>query len=71
MFCQYMRKVGINTYYCPWMRLTHTGSYVFGGSLLDLAQLGASATADPEQIEKMKKNKKKSKGIELNLGEIK
>ena len=20
MFCQYMRKVGINTYYCPWMR---------------------------------------------------
>ena len=71
MFCQYMRKVGINTYYCPWMRLTHTGSYVFGGSLLDLAQLGASATADPEQIEKMKKNKKKPKGIELNLGEIK
>ena len=69
MFCQYMRKVGINTYYCPWMKLTHTGSYVFGGSLLDLAQLGASATADPEQIEKMKK--KKPKGIELNLGEIK
>ncbi len=69
MFCQYMRKAGIKTYYCPWMKLSHTGSYVFGGSLLDLAQLGASATADPEQVAKMKKKKKE--GIQLNLGEVK
>jgi len=40
---------------CPWMKLMHTGSYTFGGSLYDLAQLGASATADPDLIGKMKK----------------
>ena len=28
---------------------------MFGGSLLDLAQLGVSATADPVEIEKTKK----------------
>ena len=62
MFCQYMRKAGIITYYCPWIKLNHTGSYVFGGSLLDLAQLGASATADPTEVAKMKKKPKKMAG---------
>jgi len=55
MFCQWMTKVGIDTWMCPWMKLMHTGSYTFGGSLYDLAQLGASATADPDLIGKMKK----------------
>jgi hypothetical protein len=55
MFCQWMREVGVNTWLCPWMKLLHTGSYVFGGSLVDLAQLGASATADVNQIKRMKK----------------
>ena len=55
MFCQWMREVGVDTWLCPWMKLLHTGSYVFGGSLVDLAQLGASATADVNQIKKMKK----------------
>ena len=55
MFCQWMREIGVDTWMAPWMRLQHTGSYTFGGSLADLAQVGASATADPNQIEKMKK----------------
>jgi hypothetical protein len=55
MFCQWMREVGIETWLCPWMRLLHTGSYTFGGSLVDLAQVGATATADAEQIKRMKK----------------
>jgi hypothetical protein len=29
--------------------------YVFGGSLVDLAQIGAAATADPTQLKKFKK----------------
>jgi hypothetical protein len=33
----------------------HTGSYTFGGSLVDLAQIGATATADPDLIKNMKK----------------
>ena len=55
MFCQWMREVGVDTWLCPWMKLLHTGSYTFGGSLMDLAQLGASATADAKEIKKMKK----------------
>ena len=54
MFCQYMEKVGVSTYLCPWMRLVHTGSYTFGGSLADIAALGVSATADAESIKGMK-----------------
>jgi hypothetical protein len=38
------------------MKLQHVGTYIFGGSLPDLAQLGVSATADPEQL-KHKKQK--------------
>lgn len=55
MFCQWMSRVGVETWMCPWMRLLHTGSYTFGGSLADLAQLGASATADASEIKRMKK----------------
>lgn len=44
MFCQWSRKAGIKVWLCPWMNLTHMGSYMFGGSLADLAQVGASAT---------------------------
>ena len=55
MFCQWMQKVGVDTWMCPWMSLLHTGSYTFGGSLTDMARLGASATADPDEIARMKK----------------
>jgi hypothetical protein len=37
------------------MKLMHTGSYTFGGSLADLAKLGATATADPDLIKNMKR----------------
>ena len=56
MFCQWMQKIGVKTWMCPWMKLNHCGTHVFGGSLPDLAQLGASATADPDAIVNMKKN---------------
>lgn len=55
MFCQFMSDVGVPTYLCPWMKLMHTGSYTFGGSLADIAALGASATADLDSIKGMKK----------------
>ena len=55
MFCQWMQKIGVETYMCPWMKLLHTGSYTFGGSLIDIAQLGAAATADSDAIKNMKK----------------
>jgi len=54
MFCQWARKIDMKVWYCPWMNLQHMGSYVFGGSLTDLAQLGASATADIDKLGKQK-----------------
>ncbi len=54
MFCQYSRKAGVKTWMCPWMRLQHIGTYTFAGSLADLAQIGAPATADMKQVDKMK-----------------
>lgn len=55
MFCQWARKIGIKVWMCPWMRLTHMGSYMFGGSLVDLAHIGASGTADFNEVSKFKK----------------
>ncbi len=37
---------------CPFMKTQHQGSYVFGGSIMDLAQLGVSATADESMLKK-------------------
>ena len=44
MFCQWARKAGVKVWMCPWMKMTHMGSYLFSGSLADLAQVGAAAT---------------------------
>ena len=55
MFCQWVRNAGLKVWLCPWMKLQHVGSYVFGGSLVDLAQIGASATTDVSKLKKKKK----------------
>jgi hypothetical protein len=49
-FCQKAQQAGLSTWFCPWMKLQHVGSYIFGGSLADLAQIGAAATADPGNL---------------------
>lgn len=59
MFCQWMSKIGVETWLCPWMKMVHVGSYHFGGSLPDLAALGVSATADEAVLKKSKKKKGK------------
>lgn len=53
-FCYDSQALGLKVWLCPWMKLNHVGTYVFGGSLADLASLGVSATADPEQLKKTK-----------------
>jgi len=55
MFCYNVQKMGGSVWMCPWMELKHIGSYVFGGSLADLAQAGVSATADLKEMKKVKK----------------
>ncbi len=59
-FCQNARKLGLKIWLCPWMRLSHFGSYSFGGSLIDLAQIGVSATADVDKLGGHQKKKKKT-----------
>lgn len=56
-FCYHVTKMGGKNWLCPWMKLQHVGSYIFGGSLVDLAQIGASATADISKLNKKKKDK--------------
>jgi hypothetical protein len=51
-FCQKIQELGMRTWFCPWMKMHHVGTYVFGGSLADLASIGAPATADPGQLKK-------------------
>lgn len=58
MFCQYVRKMGSKVWMAPWLQLKHTGTFIFGGSLLDLASIGAAATADVNKI-RPTSNKKK------------
>jgi len=46
-FCQKIQELNLKTWFCPWMKMQHVGTYIFGGSLADLASIGAAATADP------------------------
>jgi hypothetical protein len=55
LFCQNVRKIGLQVWLCPWMHLQHAGFYTFGGKLPALASVGASATADPSLLGKNKK----------------
>lgn len=50
MFCQYLQRAGGKVWLIPWVKLQHTGTYVFGGSLIDIAMIGQSATADPSVL---------------------
>ena len=51
-FNQKCHDIGVKTYLCPWMKLSHAGTYIFSGSLIDLAASGSTATADPGLISK-------------------
>lgn len=55
MFCQWVRRIGMKVWFCPWMKLSHMGSYMFAGSLADLAKVGAAPTADVNALRKTKK----------------
>lgn len=57
-FCYHVQKFGGKVWLCPWMSLVHYGTMAFGGSLADLASIGAPATAQPEMLKKNKKDKR-------------
>ena len=49
-WCQKVREAGGKVWLCPWMQLKHVGSYIFGGSLSALAEIGAAASVDPSKV---------------------
>ena len=57
-FSQKCQELGVKTYLCPWMKLSHMGTFVFAGSLADLAAAGATATADTDLLNKGKQANK-------------
>lgn len=52
-FCQKAQNINLKTWFCPWMQMQHVGTYIFGGSLADLASIGANPTADPSKLKKV------------------
>ena len=52
LWCQQVRSYGGKIWLCPWMHLTHTGSYIFSGNMTSMAQIGANPTADPSKVTK-------------------
>ena len=59
MFCHNVRKAGMKVWLCPWMSLTHYGTYAFGGSLVHLAGVGADPTAGGVTEAKAKRKSKR------------
>jgi len=50
MFCRYAAMADCKIWLLPWIKLQHTGTYIFGGSLIDICLIGQSATADPTRL---------------------
>ena len=48
------QEAGMKIWLLPWMKTSHMGSMVFGGSLADLASIQVSPTADVSKIKKIK-----------------
>lgn len=51
-FCKKVREMGKSVKLCPWMHLTHTGTFTFSGSVEKILMLGQSLTADPKLLKK-------------------
>jgi len=54
MFSETVRNFGVDIWALPLVELMHCGSYIFQGSLIQMAQAGVHATMDPRDIEKMR-----------------
>jgi len=59
MFCQWSRKIGLHVWMCPWIKLGHTGTYTFSGSIVDMARLSQPMNPSgiaPHHAEKVKED---------------
>jgi hypothetical protein len=51
-FSQKCQEIGLKIWLCPWMKTSHMGTMIYGGTLADLASIGASPTADASRLGK-------------------
>jgi hypothetical protein len=56
MFCENVRKLGIDIWTLPMVELMHSGSYVYQGKLVDMAVNDVHATLAPADAEKIAMN---------------
>jgi hypothetical protein len=61
LFCQMARAAGLKVWLCGWMKLSHSGTFVWNSALVDLAALGVSATADVGELKKIKDFEKRQR----------
>ena len=64
-FCQFVRRIGYQIWLCPWMKISHMGSYVFSGSMQSLANLdyaghGVDNETRVKNFEKRRRNIKQA-----------
>tara|TARA_B100000131_G_scaffold91177_1_gene87875 strand:+ start:36 stop:953 length:918 start_codon:yes stop_codon:yes gene_type:complete len=59
MFCQLVRKLGLNVWFCPWMSISHVGHYVFSGTMRDLGKLQYASHGMDTETRPMKDIRKK------------
>ena len=53
MFSENCRKIGIDIWALPMIELMHSGSYIYQGKLIDMANVGVHATLDQEYAQKI------------------
>ena len=53
MFSENCRKIGINIWALPMIELMHSGTYIYQGRIIDMANVGVHATLDPEHAQKI------------------
>ena len=53
MFSENCRKIGIDIWALPMIELMHSGSYIYQGKIVDMANVGVHATLDPEHAQKI------------------
>lgn len=51
-FCRLCEQSGQKVWLVPWFELKHHGYFVYGGSLLSMANAGIPATVDPSMLKK-------------------
>lgn len=54
MFCNYVRKIGIDIWVVPWIKLQHTGQYKYSGSMKDFLEMNYKANKNNIKLDTFK-----------------